>query len=85
MSSYTGWRKSSYSMSNGHCLEVAAGSTWVRSSLSFSNGNCAEVAACGCPEPCILVRDSKDPDGPVLAFDGSTWGAWVAEVKAGRR
>jgi hypothetical protein len=40
--SRTLWRKSSYSGSNGNCVEVAA---WRKSSYSGSNGNCVEVAA----------------------------------------
>lgn len=73
------WRKSSYSLANGNCPEVA----FRRSSRSMSNGQCAEVAAGGTRG--VLVRDSKDPDGPVLAFSGSTWGVWVAAVKADAR
>ncbi|GGP98778.1 hypothetical protein BKA00_005768 [Actinomadura coerulea] len=51
------WRKASRSGENGgNCVELAR-LTWCRSSYSGSNGgNCVEVA----------VRDSKDPDGPVL-------------------
>lgn len=31
----------------------------------------------------MLVRDSKDPDGPVLAFDRSETVAFVSAVRAG--
>jgi Domain of unknown function (DUF397) len=31
----------------------------------------------------VAVRDSKDPDGPVLAFNSSEWRAFTAGVKAG--
>jgi hypothetical protein len=31
----------------------------------------------------VRVRDSKDPDGPVLKFTGPEWDAFVAGVKDG--
>lgn len=60
----THWRKSSYTGSNGgNCVEVAVAS-WRKSSYSASNGgDCVEVAG---PAGALAVRDSKDPDGPVL-------------------
>ena len=54
---------------------------WRKSRYSKANGNCAEVAAV---PGVVLIRDSKDPDGPVLAFRGSTWGAFLAGLRAGR-
>lgn len=30
-----------------------------------------------------LVRDSKDPDGPTLAFTAAEWAAFIAGVKDG--
>ena len=70
------WRKSSYSFSNGNCAEVAA---WRKSSHSMSNGDCAEVGQDG---TVVLMRDSQDPGGPVLAFDGVAWGAFLAMVRS---
>jgi hypothetical protein len=32
----------------------------------------------------VAVRDSKDPDGPVLAFSSQEVAAFVADLKAGR-
>ena len=58
------WRKSSYSASNGgNCVELA-GLSWRKSGHSGENGgDCVEMAdAAGA----VAVRDSKDPDGPVL-------------------
>lgn len=69
------WIKSSRCDSAG-CVEVA----FVKSSRSASNGACVEVAACDCH---IKVRDSKDPDGPVLTFTHQEWGAFCAGVRAG--
>lgn len=39
---------------------------WVKSSYSFSNGNCVEIGEL--PNGMIGLRDSKNPDGPVLRF-----------------
>jgi hypothetical protein len=75
------WRKSSYSSANGgNCVEVAA---WRKSSRSTGNGSqCVEVA--GRPlRGAVAVRDSKDPDGPVLAVTPESWQAFTGQVKAG--
>jgi hypothetical protein len=69
------WFKSSYSSgSSGDCVEVAV--AWHKSSYSGGSGDdCVEVAAC--PEV-IHVRDSKDKDGPQLAFAPDEWAAFTA-------
>ena len=54
---------------------------WMKSSWSYSNGNCVEVAQL--PGGQVGVRDSKDPDGPVLRFTRGEWSAFVAGVRAG--
>ena len=43
--------------------------------------NCVEVAAM--PGGGIRVRDSKDREGPVLAFADESWSAFISEVRAG--
>ena len=46
------------------------GIIWHTSSYSAGHGNCVEVT----PMPKrVLVRDSKDPDGPTLAFPTPAW------------
>jgi Domain of unknown function (DUF397) len=79
------WRKSSYSSSNGGaCIEVAT--AWRKSTYSSSNGgNCVEVAAPAHDgaDRVVAVRDSKDPDGPKLAFAPADWEAFMRQVKAG--
>lgn len=65
-----GWRKSSYSNANGDCVEL-----WRKSSYSNQNGACVEVAS-----SLERVRDSKNPDGPVLTVDLA---AFLGAIKAG--
>jgi uncharacterized protein DUF397 len=55
---------------------------WRKATRSSGNGgNCIEVAAAG---RTVAVRDSKDPDGPRLAFGTQTWKAFAAKVKSER-
>jgi Domain of unknown function (DUF397) len=55
---------------------------WRKATHSSSNGgNCIEVATA--PRT-VAVRDSKDPDGPRLAFGMQAWKAFAAEVKGER-
>ena len=53
---------------------------WQKSTFS-ANGSCVEVAR-NLPG-IVAVRDSKDPDGPALAFAPEQWDAFIAGVKAG--
>ena len=73
------WRKSSYSGSDGgDCVEVAY--AWRKSSYSGSEGGaCVEVAAC---PAAVHVRDSKDPDGPLLTLTPAAWSAFAAFAAA---
>ena len=54
---------------------------WVKSSLSFSNGNCVEVASL--PGGRVGVRNSRDPDGPVLRFTRGEWHAFLGGARLG--
>jgi Domain of unknown function (DUF397) len=55
---------------------------WRKSSYSGTNGgNCVEVAQ-NLPGA-VAVRDSKDPDGPKLAFGPDEWLAFTTGVKTG--
>ncbi|MDR2984927.1 MAG: DUF397 domain-containing protein [Nocardiopsaceae bacterium] len=56
-------------------------SRWIKSSFSFSNGNCVEVAHL--PGGHIGVRDSKDPQGPVLRFTPGEWNAFIGGARNG--
>ncbi|MBO2451793.1 DUF397 domain-containing protein [Actinomadura barringtoniae] len=55
---------------------------WRKSTSSQGGGtDCVEVAdlaeACG-------VRDSKDPDGPVLSFTRKEWAGFLSTIKSDR-
>ena len=50
---------------------------WKKSSYSGYNGDRVAVAAAG---SAILVRDSKNPDGPALAFTPAEWRAFLRRL-----
>ncbi|UKY50734.1 DUF397 domain-containing protein [Streptomyces inhibens] len=55
--------------------------TWFKSSYSGGEGNeCVEVANLH-NQGRIAVRDSKDLQGPVLAFPAGTFAAFIDEVR----
>jgi hypothetical protein len=74
------WRKSSRSAQGGQdCVEVAA-ARWRKSSRSAQGGSdCVEVA--GRPPGAVAVRDSKNPDGPALAFAAPEWATFIDAIK----
>ena len=73
------WRKSSYSANSSTCVEVAA--EWRKSTYSGANGSCVEVAS-NLPSA-VAVRDSKDREGPKLAFSDQAWSAFIQGIKRG--
>ncbi|QUH04376.1 DUF397 domain-containing protein [Saccharopolyspora erythraea] len=76
------WRKSSYSGSDENCVEVAFLPTkWHKSTRSGSSENCVEV---GFVPGAVAVRDSKDKQGPVLAFAAPAFASFLTSAKAGR-
>ncbi|MFF9073601.1 DUF397 domain-containing protein [Streptomyces sp. NPDC014646] len=57
---------------------------WFKSSYSNNGGNCVEVAAnlivsCGV----VPVRDSKNPNGPVLNTTTDAFTSFVTGIKSG--
>lgn len=58
-----------------------SGATWRKSSRSGDNGGqCVEVAFAS---DAVGVRDSKNPNGPVLAFTPDEFSAFVSGVADG--
>jgi hypothetical protein len=53
---------------------------WYKSSRSAGNGACVEVAEL---PSAMAVRDSKDPQGPILTFGTESWRSFVAAVRTG--
>jgi hypothetical protein len=85
------WLKASYSREKGgNCVEIGV---WHKASYSGGNGGgCVEVTAThetasvlhkSDQDMLYLLRDSKDPSGPTLAFTTSEWDAFIAGVKDG--
>jgi len=56
--------------------------TWAKSSYSANSGDCVEVAPL--PGGGRAVRDSKDPDGPVLRFTAQEWTAFIGRITSDR-
>jgi hypothetical protein len=52
---------------------------WRTSTYSNNGGACIQVASSAAG--IIAVRDSKDPDGPALAFTAAQWMAFTSTVK----
>ncbi|MFJ2864345.1 DUF397 domain-containing protein [Kitasatospora sp. NPDC087314] len=55
------------------------GAKWRKSTYSNGGGGCIEVDDVHPGR----VRDSKDPQGPTLAFSAEGWESFVAAVRSG--
>lgn len=51
---------------------------WRKSRRSIGNGECVEV---GSASGNVMVRDSKDPSGPVIRYPASAWQAFVTAAR----
>jgi hypothetical protein len=51
---------------------------WIKATASSDSGNCVELRRSGGE---VQVRDSKDPDGPVLRFTPAELAAWLDGAK----
>ncbi|GAB3074384.1 DUF397 domain-containing protein [Micromonospora schwarzwaldensis] len=54
--------------------------TWRKSTRSGSSGNCVEVAT---PPEAVMVRDTKDRQGPTLSFAADRWTGFVHAIRSG--
>jgi Domain of unknown function (DUF397) len=54
---------------------------WRKSSRSGSQTDCVEVAPAA--DGGLHVRDSKNPDGPVLTFSAGDWSVFLNASRAG--
>ena len=64
-------------------MELIDGALWRKSTFSGNGGECVEVGVDA--EARVLVRDTKDRRGPVLAFAAAQWERFVALAKADGR
>jgi hypothetical protein len=63
-------------------MEESVDLRWRKSSYSGNGGgNCVEVAS-NLPD-IVAVRDSKNPDGPMLAWTREDWSEFVQGIKRG--
>lgn len=53
---------------------------WRKASYSNGEANCVQVGQAG---PAVAVRDTKDPDGPALAFSRPGWREFTRDIKRG--
>lgn len=55
-------------------------SAWRKSSRSANNAHCVEVAVAS---RAVGVRDTKNRDGGILAFERGQWASFTAAIKQG--
>ena len=64
-----------------HRYELSA-ATWIKSSYSGDNGgDCIEIAP-AFHGTALPVRDSKNPDGPVLVINRSAWTYFITGIRS---
>ncbi|SCE92277.1 protein of unknown function (DUF397) [Micromonospora matsumotoense] len=62
---------------------VTADARWHKSTRSQTS-NCVEVARLRTATAEVALRDSKDPNGPVLLFPRAGWLGFLAGTKNGQ-
>jgi hypothetical protein len=53
---------------------------WRKARRSANNGACVELALAARQ---VLIRDSKDQNGPMIGYSQSSWRLFVASAKIG--
>jgi hypothetical protein len=61
-------------------LEIA-GLQWRKARRSAANGACVELAAANGK---VIVRDTKDRNGPFMGYSSGAWRSFVADARMGR-
>jgi hypothetical protein len=66
-----------------HPARIEVGGPWCKPSYSSDSWNCVEARR---PTTSLVqVRDSDDPDGPILTFAAAAWSAFVDGLKEADR
>lgn len=55
---------------------------WLKAQSSSHNGQCVEIAATATADK-VAIRDSKDPDGPVLVYTPAEFRAFLDGARNG--
>lgn len=73
------WRRAraSSGAAGSNCVELAT----YRSAAASGTISCVQLAVCGCDEPRVGVRDSKQPDGAQLDLPDAARGALLSFVR----
>jgi hypothetical protein len=53
---------------------------WYKAQSSTNNGQCVEIASTA---DIIAIRDSKDPDGPILVYTSAEFSAFLQGARNG--
>jgi len=54
--------------------------TWLKAQSSTNNGQCVEIASTAGK---VAIRDSKDPDGPILVYTSREFSAFLEGARSG--
>ena len=60
--------------------EERTGLAWLKAQASGANGQCVEIAATA---GMVAMRDSKDPDGPILVYTPAEFQAFLHGARNG--
>lgn len=72
------WSKSSYSLSNGHCVEIGIEDLDFFKSNYSIGGDCVEVADA---KDVVFVRDTKNRDQGMLELSKESFNNFIKAIK----